>query len=237
MSGRRPFLPRLFGALRRLASERDYRNMLWLRLARPKGLFQPNNDTQPDRYPEIFRFVQSQLGAGSAIRILSFGCSTGEEVFSLRHYFPQAVIKGIDINWRNIAACRRRLRREPDAGISFARASSTLGEPALYYDAIFCMAVLRQGQLALAGTTRCDHLIRFDDFAAAVKDFSRCLKAGGLLAIRHSNFRLVDAPAGVDFETMLRVATLPADKLPLFGRDNYLLAGAEYPDAVFRKKA
>ena len=88
-----------------------------------------------------------------------------------------------------------------------------------------------------AGTTRCDHLIRFDDFAAAVKDFSRCLKAGGLLAIRHSNFRLVDAPAGVDFETMLRVATLPADKLPLFGRDNYLLAGAEYPDAVFRKKA
>ena len=237
MSGRHAFLPRLFGALRRLASERDYRNMLWLRLARPKGLFQPNNDTQPDRYPEIFRFVQSQLGAGSAIRILSFGCSTGEEVFSLRRYFPQAVIKGIDINWRNIAACRRRLRREPDAGISFARASSTLGEPALYYDAIFCMAVLRHGQLALAGTTRCDHLIRFDDFAAVVKDFSRCLKAGGLLAIRHSNFRLVDAPAGVDFETMLRVATLPAEKLPLFGRDNYLLGGAEYPDAVFRKKA
>ena len=80
------------------------------------------------------------------------------------------------------------------------------------------MAVLRHGQLALAGTTRCDHLIRFDDFAAVVKDFSRCLKAGGLLAIRHSNFRLVDAPAGADFETMLRVATLPADKLPLFGR-------------------
>jgi len=33
------------------------------------------------------------------------------------------------------------------------------------------------------------------------------------------------------------VATLPADKLPLVGRDNYLLAGAEYPDALFRKKA
>lgn len=236
MNSRRPLLPRVLGALRRLASDRDYRNMLWLRLARPKGLFQPNNDTQPDRYPEIFRFVQAQLGAGGAIRILSFGCSTGEEVFSLRRYFPQAVIKGIDINRRNIAACRGRLRREPDARISFATASSTQVEPALYYDAIFCMAVLRHGQLALAGTTRCDHLIRFEDFAAVVKDFSRCLKAGGLLAIRHSNFRLADAPAGADFEPVLRVATLPADKAPLFGPDNRLLGGAEYPDAVFRKK-
>ena len=46
----------------------------------------------------------------------------------------------------------------------------------------------------LPGVTRCDHLIRFEDFARAVADFERCLKPGGLLIIRHSNFRLRDAP-------------------------------------------
>jgi SAM-dependent methyltransferase len=236
VSGERAFLTRFADALRRFASDRNYRNMLWLRLARPKGVFQPNNDTKPDRYPAIFGFVQAQLGADSAIKILSFGCSTGEEVFSLRRYFPRAALKGIDINRRNIAACRARLRSERDGGISFATAASTAGEPAACYDAIFCMAVLRHGQLAAPGTTRSDHLIRFADFAAVVEDFDRCLKPGGLLAIRHSNFRLCDAPAGAGFETILRVPTPPAEKLPLFGPDNCLLVAVAYPDTVFRKK-
>ena len=68
-------------------------------------------------------------------------------------------------------------------------------------------------------------------------DFKRCLKPGGLLVIRHSNFRLCDAPAGAAFETILRVK-LPdtAKKTPLFGSDNMLMSGAEYPDTVFRLK-
>lgn len=47
-------------------------------------LFQPYNDTSLDRYPAIFRFLQGELAAIEEPRVLSFGCSTGEEVFSLR---------------------------------------------------------------------------------------------------------------------------------------------------------
>jgi SAM-dependent methyltransferase len=169
--------------------------------------------------------------------ILSFGCSTGEEVFSLRRYFPRPVIKGIDINRLNIATCRRRLCRGHDARISFEAAANTAREPSAVYDAISCMAVLRHGQLGLPGVTRCDHLILFEDFAAVVQDFSRCLRPGGLLVIRHSNFRLADAPAGAGFETILRVEIPQPERLPLFGADNRLFAGAIYPDTVFRKAA
>ena len=234
MSGQRPF--RLIRALWGVVSARNYRTMEWLRLTRPRGVFQPNNDTGADRYPAIFRFVQSELGAERDVRLLSFGCSTGEEVFSLRHYFPRAVIKGIDINRLNIATCRRRLRRERDARISFETAASAVREPAAFYDAIFCMAVLRHGQLGLPGVTRCDHLIRFEDFAGVVQDFGRCLKPGGLLVIRHSNFRLADAPAGAGFKTILNVEIPQPERLPLFGPDNRLLSGVSYPDTVFRKK-
>ena len=94
--------------------------------------------------------------------------------------------------------------------------------------------MLRHGSLGLPGVTRCDHLIRFEDFARAVADFARCLKPGGLLIIRHSNFRFCDASASQTFETILQLPH--ASKTPLFGPDNQLLAVRDYPDTVFRKK-
>jgi SAM-dependent methyltransferase len=229
-----PLLLRTVRWLWRVASDRVYRNVMWLYLVRPKGAFQPFNDTLDDRYPRIFEFVQAELGAASAIRILSYGCSTGDEVFSLRRYFPRAVIKGLDINRGNIAACRHRLKQSPDANIAFAAANCTGDELSGSYDAIFAMAVLRHGSLGLPGVTHCHHLIRFEDFARAVSDFARCLKPGGLLVIRHSNFRLRDTPAGQAFETILRLSVSPGT--PLFGPDSRLLPDCEYPDTVFRKK-
>jgi 2-polyprenyl-3-methyl-5-hydroxy-6-metoxy-1,4-benzoquinol methylase len=209
--------------------------MMWLHFAHPEGAFQPFNDTSHNRYPHIFSFVQSVLGRGSAVNVLSYGCSTGEEAFSLREYLPNATIKGVDINAGNIAVCRRRLRKTPDAAMSFATARSMASEASAGYDAIFCMAVLRHGSLGLPGVSRCDPLLRFEDFAQAIADFERCLKPGGLLITRHSNFRLRDAPAGEAFETILRV---PDDdpQTPLFGPDNRLLADRHYPDTVFQKR-
>jgi len=218
----------------RLAVDAPYREVRRLDRHPPAGAFQPSNDTSADRYPRIFRFLQAELGAETPARILSFGCSTGEEVFTLRRYFPHATLKGIDINRANIALCRKRLAESGDRAISFEVGHATAAEASGGYDAILCMAVLRHGALGLPGVARSDPLMRFEDFARAIEDFRRCLKPGGLLAIRHSNFRLADAPAGVDFETVLRVETGPGTAI--FGPDNRLVPGALYPDAVFRKR-
>jgi hypothetical protein len=114
----------------------------------------------------------------------------------------------------------------------FAVAASTAAEPALSYDAIFCMAVLRHGDLAEA--ERCDPLLRFADFERTVGDFARCLKPGGLLALRFCNFRFADTDTARGFDTVLELPPLPGT--PLFGRDNRRLAGALDGQVVFRKR-
>jgi 2-polyprenyl-3-methyl-5-hydroxy-6-metoxy-1,4-benzoquinol methylase len=226
-----------YGALReawQLAHDPRHRRARWLQLRRPRHLFQPFGTTREDRYPAIFRCAREALGDGPELRILSFGCSTGEEVFSLRRHFAAAFITGIDIDPRNIAICNRRLAQAGDVNMAFRAAASTADEAAQSYDAIFCMAVLRHGGLA-RDAVRSDPLIRFEDFERAVADFARCLRPGGILALRHSNFRFRDAAASQDFETLLSVRHNPAT--PLFGRDNRRLA--EVPpeiEAVFRKR-
>jgi SAM-dependent methyltransferase len=202
------------------------------------GVFQISGDTSEDRYPRIFRFVGDVLSADASARLLPFGCSTGEEVFTLRRYFPLARIDGIDITPYRIRTCRERLRREPDRGLNFTVAGSTAHLPDASCDAVFCLAVLRHGGLQEGPAPRCDHLIRFADFSALAADFARCLKPGGLLAIAHSNFRFADTPTAAAYEIVLH-ATLgqPGSQTPLYGRDNRLLPGAIYRDNVFRKRS
>jgi 2-polyprenyl-3-methyl-5-hydroxy-6-metoxy-1,4-benzoquinol methylase len=228
---RLPFYGAL-GTLYRLAFNKTYRHARWLAFRRPENLFQPVSVTRADRYPMIFRFTRTALGDAPSHRLLSFGCSTGEEPLSLRRYFATSFIKGIDISVRNIKIAEKRRAHAGDDAMAFATASSTASENTASYDAIFCMAVLRHGDLADAA--RCDPLLRFEDFERTVGDFARCLKPGGLLVLRHSNFRFRDAASSRDFETVLRVR--PNPRTPLFGRDNCRLVGAHDDEVVFRKR-
>ena len=210
------------------------RNSALILLRPPKGLYQPYGTTSIDRYPGIFQFVRQSVGDSATTHILSFGCSTGEEVFCLRRYFPEAVILGLDINPFNIAVCRFRHLRRGDKGINFATAGSTAREADASYDAIFAMAVFRHGDLNLSTPPpNSSHLIRFADFEQSVADLARVLKPGGLLVIENAMFRFCDTRLARDFETVLKVDF--DDWVPLYGRNNVLLPDSKYPDVVFRK--
>lgn len=154
-------------------------------------------------------------------------------MFSLRTYFPSAEIKGIDVDRAAVTAARRQVA--DDDRFSFECAGDVGHEPDAAYDAIFCMAVLRDGRLARPGVTRSDPLLRFEDFARTIDGFDRCLKPGGLLVLRHSNFRLRDTPAAARFELLLSRPAQRPERTPVFGPDNRLIAGADNPETVFRK--
>lgn len=221
----------------RFLTSATYRNAALVRLARPRNLFQPDNITRPDRYPHFFDLAAREIGDGSETRILSFGCSTGEEVFALRGFFPNAQIRGVDINRHNIAICKRKLAKHPDPAISFRTSGSAANEEAGAYDAIFCMAVFRHGALADTIPERCDAFIRFEGFDNATADLARSLKVGGLLFIEYSNFRFCDTESYAEFEAAFGSARSEAvaNRCPIYDRDNRLMPGLAYSEVAFRK--
>lgn len=199
------------------------------------GAFQPFNHTLPDRYPWLFRAAAAALSARGHPDLLSFGCSRGDEVASLRGYFPDAVIRGLDVDPRNIREC---LARMPPGtpGVSFTSAATTVLEPDASYDAIFCLAVLVHGGLVIRGATRSDPLLRFADFERVVTDFHRCLKPGGLLFLHTTNFRFCDTRIAAQFDVILSAPPEAMSVDGKFDRDNRLLQGVQYFDVGFRKR-
>ncbi len=235
----KPFLRKVPGHraalfLYKLVHGQESRNAALLLLRPPKGLYQPYGTTSADRYPDIFLAVHKLLEGVVSARILSFGCATGEEVFSLRRYFPDAYIAGLDINPWNIAVCRFRHLRAGDKKITFAVAGSMKGEASASYDAIFAMAIFRHGDLNISPPPpESGHRIRFAEFEQSVADLARTLKPGGLLVIQHAMFRFGDTRTAKEFETLYSAKL--DQREPLYGRDDCLLPDAEYPDVVFRK--
>ena len=206
------------------------------RLRRPvPGRFQPYVYTLPDRYPWLFSFAATALSNVPAPRLLSFGCSTGDEVASLRRYFPDANIRGLDIAPEAVATSRARFKG--DDRVSVAIASSTAGEPEQVYDAVFCLAVLCHGDLTVRRARRSDPLLSFGSFETAVADLARCVRPGGYLFIHTANFRFSDTATAPLFETVLeaRPEQIAADLL--YDRNNRLIEGGRYYPVGFRKLA
>ena len=208
--------------------------LLW---RRPAGLFQHRSVTMPDRYPAIFAFVRGRLADRPEPRLLSFGCATGEEVFSLRRYFPNALIKGIDINPANIADCRTRHRAlGANPALVFETSASAKNEAAGSYDAVFCMAVFVRWALKenRAVATCAPHLF-FGDFTRTVAELAACVRPGGLLVLRHSMFRFADTDSARDFDLLLSVPN-PPDFFPRFDGKNRRLPDSGVEEVVFKKR-
>ncbi len=201
-------------------------------------LLQWSSATLEDRYPPYFEALQRELAGVERPRILSFGCATGEEVFTLRRYFPTAELTGIDINSHAIEQAGRRLAASPgEAAIAFRCAGSLSAEPAGNYDAILAMAVLRHGELTRLRPESCAEHLPFAKAERAVADLARCLKPGGLLMVSNAQFRIVDMACASLLEVVFSDPLGLTQPEPLYGPDNRKLESPANCEVIFRKRA
>jgi hypothetical protein len=144
--------------------------------------YQQDCFTKSNRYPELFS-CSAQISKRSD-KILSFGCSTGEECQSLRMYFPDALIYGFDIVPSNIETANL---NNTDARIVF---TSTLDTTDVF-DLIFCMSVFTRWP-DIKGKTSCSGILDFKNFERDIGLLLELLRPGGLIALFNSSFAIED---------------------------------------------
>lgn len=215
------------------ALDRRYRAVVVLRWFRPELLHQTTALTWIDRYPEIFAACRDHFVDDPKIKILSFGCSSGEEVITLRRYFPCAHIVGAEINRESLAMCRK---QPIDDGMSFVvsdpRSIAKLGP----YDLIFCMAVLQRTPCEV-DAKRMNSLKRiypFEKFDQQVRELDSYLRCGGLLVIHHTQYFFRDSSVAEKYITLN--TNLPPSLHPSkFDRNSMRSGDGASDGSIFKK--
>lgn len=199
---------------------------------RGAALLQPSTVTRMDRHPHLVAAVAARLGPRPWI--LSFGCSTGEEAFTLARAIGDARIDAIDANPACIARAERgRARSEHGGRIRFACADAP-DAFARTYDAIFCLSVLRHGDLDMLRPVSSTALMPFARFAATIDALDRCLRPGGMLILWGCHFRFEDSAVHARYRAVPTPGVAPQSG-PFYGPDDRAIPDAVVGSFVFVK--
>jgi hypothetical protein len=199
---------------------------LWTRLIHTGEIHQTAPFTWSNRYPELFDLA-ARL-APDATRILSFGCSTGEELVSLRKRFPSAEIVGAEINARSRAIARRKIRG--DARTTVVAPHALKGA----FDLVFALSVFQRDPKGIASLVEAKHLAArypFSRFDEGIREVTGRLRSGGLLCITNALYRVEDSSVSAQLEP---IHDSPAMDRVLLAPDGHRL-GSAVAKTIFRK--
>ena len=220
-------------AVKKVFTDSFYRALIYKRLFESHTIHQTSNWTAMDRYPAIFKASRDYFenSEANALKILSFGCSTGEEVFTLRRYFSSAHILGVDIIEKNLEAARE---KNTDERIHFAYSDPetlrTLGP----FDAIFCMSVLQRSELNRGDVASSKKIYSFHKYDEQIKQLDAVLAPKGLLVIYSANYRFCDARVASTYE-VIKMDPPEFDETPKFDANSMRIEGKPYTDVIFAK--
>ncbi len=160
-----------------------------------ENVIQARNDTSYDRYPWVFsaasKYSANHRPVGRAVKILSFGCSRGEEVFTLvdKYFTTDEQVTGVDIleDQINLARSRNRFPHR----VSFELSSREVIRASAPYDLIFAMSVLCAWPDAM-DQDDISEIFSFERFSEILNELDEFLEPGNLLVIFNANYRFCD---------------------------------------------
>ncbi len=210
----------------------EYRNQKFTYMRYKKYYYQFENSTEENRYPDLFTICQKYFKNKENVKILSFGCSTGEEVDGINKYMPNAIIVGADISHYNLKQCKKKDKKE---NISFVHSLSVEYKQNNNFDAIFCMAVLQHTKNRENVSIATKFI--FEQFENEIIDLDKKLNEGGLFFIDQTDFNFLDTSIrNKYFPLMVEGNIRENNTRPLFNSENIKISEINNSYRVFQKK-
>lgn len=198
---------------------------------------QLRTNTENDRYPEIFT-TASRLASthSSDFNVLSFGCSTGEEVLTLaeKYFVAPTRIVGVDIDPYVIKEAQKK-NTIPDR-VQFFQSNDKVLSDHSPYKVVFAMSVL----CAWPDSKDLDDIsahLTFSDFERHLLNLDQHLTAGGYLVIYNASFCFTDSPISNAYDPILVPNHKESGFVKKFDKNNKSL-GTDYcyQYAIFQKR-
>lgn len=196
-----------------------------------KHYHQSRSYTYENRYPALFAICKEYFKDRENVKILSFGCSTGEEVYSINSYLPQATIIGTDLNHYNLRQCNKKETKEH---IRFIHSLSEEYQQSCNFDAIFCMAVLQHinNRHGVNMATK----FTFQQFEEQLIALDEKLKVDGLLFIDQTDFDFLQTSIHSRYSPLEAEGSRTVSNRPLFNSNNVKVSEKNDCYRVFLKK-
>jgi hypothetical protein len=218
----------------RMTYNRRYRSEVVAGLKSKKRQYQISTYTKFDRYPELFAQCKLYFQESPPPRLLSFGCSTGEEVETLKFYMPHAQITGVDSNNWCIKVCRKKFI---NTGYVFYNSGSRKFLKRGNFDAIFCLAVLQRIENRNNKEKKVATGFTFDLFEQEIKVLDAKLKSGGLLIIDNCDFSFMDTTTASQYFPLDFEENQILQDRPLFDRNNKKIAEETFLHRIYVKRS
>ncbi len=160
-------------------------------------VLQKSTVTSTSRHNYLLQLIREKFPL-HGYAMLSFGCSTGEEIESLQDIFQENAVQltGVDVNEDVLSTARKRFG--PHA--AFLTSVEFLKHSHLTYDLITCFNVLCHHH---SGQGSKNEPIAFSVYEKSVLELVQRLKPGGILCIYGSNYCVKDISLPEDFDAVL----------------------------------
>lgn len=180
---------------------------------------QYSNFTNYNRYPNHF-YELTQICINPD-EILSFGCSTGEEVYTLKQlYYPNSNITGYDISSDII---NNLITTNTANNVHFINHISNTTK----YDLILCMSVFCRWPEEL----HINNPYTFELFNKSINDIDKLIKLGGYIVIYNSKYLFTDTEISKKYSV---VDTINTDTGFVTKYSNNIIV-TTYPYYLFKK--
>jgi hypothetical protein len=193
--------------------------------------------TKPNRYPRIFQICAELVRtAGFAHpRVLSYGCSTGEEVHTLAtKHFPDGEIIGLDVSAEAINQARETYFNLPS--VRFDISDESVLRRIGPFSIVFAMSVLCRWPESRSLDNIKD-MFPFSLFDRQVQLLDSVVQDGGFLVIYNASYGFLQTKVSLNYDVVLHPGIKDSGFVKRFQKDGKVVTGPPPSDCIYRKRA